>query len=201
MQMAIYTYTPANNFTGIITVPYTMQDNRSNSAAGYGQILKITVNFWRISTASSQITTRISRMVIPSWQCCGKWPRPAGQCFSSSGFMYDTNGDGTADGTGTLGTPVITGGVTAFPQARLMPVPFNWIPQALIFLPPQPDFHGSALISLLYDLWRWLANGMFRFCLAYRCFAGYQRRSKWCTICGRWFQSHHNEFTGGTAAI
>jgi hypothetical protein len=58
-------------------------------------------------------------------------------------FTYDTNGDGTPDGTGTVGTPVIIGGQTttglAVSNAGTLVLNAN----GTYTFTPATDFHGS----------------------------------------------------------
>jgi hypothetical protein len=139
-----YIFTPANNFTGVVTVPYTIADNQSNAAMDTA-LLKITVTP-HTSVANSVIANNdenisygnpVSNNVLTNDR------DPQANAFSLTAFNYDTNGDGTPDGTGTVGTAVIIGGVTTIgsPISNAGTLTLNT--DGSYTFTPATDFHGS----------------------------------------------------------
>ena len=139
-----YTFTPANNFTGVVTVPYSITDNNINTAFDTAY-LKITVTPYS-SISNSVIANNdentgygapVSGNVLVNDR------DPQGDAFNVTGFKYDTDGDGTPDGTGVVGTPVIIGGTTTTgkPTANAGTLTLN--ANGSYTFTPAPDFHGS----------------------------------------------------------
>ncbi len=138
-----YVYTPANDFTGVVTVPYTISDNNPNAAIDTA-FLKITVNQLK-AVANSVISNNDENLSYGnpvSGNVLVNDRDPQGDAFGITGFKYDTDGDGTADGTGTPGTPVIIGGIT------VTGVPVSYAGTLVLnangdyTFSPAPDFHG-----------------------------------------------------------
>ncbi len=146
-----YTFTPANNFTGVVTVPYTIADDQSNAAIDTA-LLKITVTP-HTSIANGVIANNdenisygnpVSNNVLTNDR------DPQANAFSLTAFNYDTNGDGTPDGTGTVGTAVIIGGVTTIgsPISNAGTLTLNT--DGSYTFTPATDFHGS--VDLPYTI-------------------------------------------------
>lgn len=140
-----YIFTPANGFTGTATVAYTTQDGRDDYSTDTA-ILKITVNPLKnitnsvISTNDENITygNPVSGNVLVNDR------DPQGDAFAVTGFTYDTNGDGTPDGTGVTGTPVITGGITVTGKPVSNAGTFMLNTNGAYSFTPAADFHGQA---------------------------------------------------------
>ncbi len=139
-----YTFTPANNFAGVVTVPYTIADDQTNAAIDTA-LLKITVTP-HTSIANSVIANNdenisygnpVSNNVLTNDR------DPQGNAFTLTAFKYDTNGDGTPDGTGTVGSPVIIGGVTTSGLAVSNAGSLTLNADGSYTFTPAADFHGS----------------------------------------------------------
>ena len=110
-----YTFTPALNFTGVVNVPYSIRDNNINTAVDTAN-LRITVNPLpgvANSVIANNDENRVFGGATVSNTLFANDRDPQGNPFAVTGYNYDTNGDGTPDGTGTVGTPVVVGGVTS----------------------------------------------------------------------------------------
>lgn len=108
-----YTFTPAGGFTGVATVAYTIQDDQADYATDSAS-LKITVNPLK-AVANSVIANNDENITYGnavSNNLLVNDRDPQGDAFTVSSFKYDTDGDGIADATGTIGTILITGGIT-----------------------------------------------------------------------------------------
>jgi hypothetical protein len=139
-----YTFIPATNFTGVVNVPYTMQDGNPNAAFDTAN-LRITVSPLRLSGNSviANNDENISYGAGVSSNVLVNDKDPQSDLFSITAFKYDTNGDGTPDGTGTIGTPVIIGGVTTAgtPVSNAGTLTLN--ADGSYTFTPSSDFHGS----------------------------------------------------------
>jgi hypothetical protein len=139
-----YTFTPANSFTGVVTVPYTISDNRDNPAIDIAY-LKITVT--PLPAVSNSVIPNNDENISYGAPVGGNVlvndRDPQGNLFTLTGFNYDTNGDGTPDGTGVVGTPVTIGGVTTsgLPVSNAGSLTLN--ADGSYTFTPAPDFHGS----------------------------------------------------------
>ena len=139
-----YTYTAANGFAGVITAAYTIADNNPNAAVDTA-FLKITVSPLKfaynsvIANNDENITygNPVSGNVLVNDR------DPQGNGFSVSSFIYDTNGDGIYDGTGTVGSAIMTGGMTTMraPVNNAGTLTLNG--NGTYSFTPAPDFHGS----------------------------------------------------------
>ncbi len=139
-----YTFTPANNFAGVVTVPYTIADNQTNAAMDIA-LLKITVTP-HTSIANSVIANNdenISYGNSVSNNVLTNDRDPQGNAFTLTAFNYDTNGDGTPDGTGTVGSPVVIGGVTTSGLAVSNAGTLTLNADGSYTFTPATDFHGS----------------------------------------------------------
>ncbi len=109
-----YAFTPANNFIGVVTVPYTIADNQSNAAIDTA-FLKITVNPLPAVTnsviANNDENTTLMNTAVSS-TLFGNDSDPQGNTFTATAFMVDTNSDGVPDAAGTVGTAIQVSGVT-----------------------------------------------------------------------------------------
>ena len=110
----IYLYSPANNFSGAINVPYSIKDAFNNAAYDTAD-LRITVNpFPGISNsviANNDENRVFGGATVSSTLFANDWD-PQNNAFSLTSYKYDTNGDGTPDGTGTVGAAITVGGKT-----------------------------------------------------------------------------------------
>jgi Bacterial Ig domain/Cadherin-like domain/SdrD B-like domain len=109
-----YTFTPANNFTGAVNVPYTISDDQSNAAVATA-VLRITVSpntgISNSVIANNDENTTLMNTAVSS-TLFGNDKDPQTNTFSATSFKYDTDGDGVADAAGTIGTAVNIAGIT-----------------------------------------------------------------------------------------
>jgi hypothetical protein len=140
-----YTFTPALNFTGVVNVPYSIRDNNINTAVDTAN-LRITVNPLP-GVANSVIANNDENRVFGgatiSSTLFANDRDPQTNPFTVTGYMYDTNGDGTPDGTGTIGSAVTVGGVTSSgaPVSNAGSLTIN--SNGTYTFTPAPDFTGS----------------------------------------------------------
>ncbi len=139
-----YTFTPALNFTGYINVPYTMQDANLNTAYDTAY-LRITVN--PLPAVDNSVIANNDENTSYGAPVSGNVlvndRDPQNNTFTVTTFKYDTDGDGTADGTGTVGTPVIIGGQTTTGLAVSNAGTLVLNADGTYTFTPAPDFHGS----------------------------------------------------------
>ena len=139
-----YTFTPANNFLGIVTVPYSIADNNINAAYDTAY-LKITVS--PLSAISNSVIANNDENTSYGLPVSGNVlvndKDPQGDAFSITSFKYDTNGDGTADGTGVVGTPVTVGGITTTGRPTSNAGSLTLNANGSYTFTPAADFHGS----------------------------------------------------------
>ena len=143
-----YTYTPAGNFTGIVTVPYLITDNNPNAAID-SAYLKITVSPLK-GIANSVIANNDENITYGnavSGNVLTNDRDPQGDSYTVSSFRYDTNGYGLMDGTGTLGAPVIIGGPTLTSFSVSNAGTFILNVNGTYTFTPATDFHGKVDIS------------------------------------------------------
>lgn len=138
-----YTYTPALNFTGVASVKYLIEDDAANSASDSAW-LKITVNYF----------PKISNSVIANNDEYVSYGNPVngniltndrdlqGDFFNVSAYKFDSNGDGTADANGTVGSPIIIGGKTTSGMAVSNAGTLTLNANGSFVFTPQVDFHG-----------------------------------------------------------
>lgn len=109
-----YAYTPAINFIGVMEVPYAIQDDALEQAYDTA-VLVITVTP-KQKDANSIIANNDENTTY-GFPVTGNVKDndrdPQGHPFNVTTYVYDTNGDGTNDATGPLGTPIIVGGKTS----------------------------------------------------------------------------------------
>jgi hypothetical protein len=110
-----YTFTPAFNFTGVVTVPYTIADNQANAAIDTA-VLRITVSpntgISNSVIANNDENTTLMNTAVSS-TLFGNDADPQSNAFTVTSFQYDTDGDGIADANGTIGAAVNIAGVTS----------------------------------------------------------------------------------------
>jgi hypothetical protein len=109
-----YTFTPANNFTGSINVPYVLNDSNPNTASDTAY-LRITVNPVPTGTNSviannDEISTLPNTTVSSTLFTNDRDPQA--NSFTVTSYLFDNNGDGIADQSGTIGAPIVVGGIT-----------------------------------------------------------------------------------------
>ncbi len=109
-----YTFTPANNFAGVVSVPYVVADANPNTATDTAH-LRITVNPFT-GVFNSVIANNDENSTLPnttvSSTVFSNDADPQGNAFTLTSYQYDSNGDGTPDGTGTIGSAITIGGIT-----------------------------------------------------------------------------------------
>jgi hypothetical protein len=108
-----YTFTPAAGFTGTVRVPYNVCDDGSISAcdtawltisvdsiptAGYNNV--IATNDYAVTYGDTISSTVLSNDADPE-----------GNTMTVSAYQYDSDGDGTPDAAGSIGSFVNVGGV------------------------------------------------------------------------------------------
>lgn len=138
-----YIYTPALDFTGVMSVTNLIEDANPNTAVD-SAVLMITVTP-NVSITNSVIAHNDENTTLGSPISSSLFVNdtdPQGNSFSLTAYQYDTNGDGTADGTGIIGTTIPVGGKTE------TGMPVNNAGTLLIMANgdytyiPTPDFHG-----------------------------------------------------------
>jgi len=109
-----YTFTPANNFTGSINVPYVLNDSNPNVASDTAN-LRITVNPVPTGT-NSVIANNDEISTLPNTTVSSTLFNndrdPQANSFTVTSYLFDNDGDGIADQSGTIGAPIIVGGIT-----------------------------------------------------------------------------------------
>jgi Bacterial Ig domain/Secretion system C-terminal sorting domain len=109
----IYVYTPANGFTGVMKAPYIIQDANPNTATD-SALLMITVTPY-VSSVNSVIANNDENTTLGNPVSNSLFVNdsdPQGNAFSVTAYQYDTDGDGTADAAGTIGSTITIGGIT-----------------------------------------------------------------------------------------
>ena len=91
-----YTFTPANNFAGVVSVPYVVADANPNTAIDTSY-LRITVSpFTGIS--NSVIANNDENSTLPNTTVSSTVfindADPQGNAFTLTSYQYDSNGDG-----------------------------------------------------------------------------------------------------------
>ena len=143
-----YTYIPAGNFTGVVTVPYLITDNNSNAAID-SAYLKITVSPLK-GIANSVIANNDENITYGnpvSGNVLTNDRDPQGDSYAVSSFRYNTNGYGLMDGTGTLGASVMIGGPTLTNFSVSNAGTFVLNANGAYTFTPATDFHGKIDIS------------------------------------------------------
>ncbi len=148
-----YTFTPANNFTGIINVPYAIQDGNPNTAYDTA-ILHIAVvplpfNNNSVIANNDEYKTFINVNVNGNVITSNDYD-PQGDAFTVTSFTFDSDGNGTQDGTGTMGTAITIGGVTTsgLPVSNAGTITLN--ADGSFTFNPQDDFTGS--VDIVYTI-------------------------------------------------
>lgn len=140
-----YTYTPDTTFEGTMIVPYAIADNRSAKDTAQ---LRITV-----SPSNTAATTLIAQNdenrsyggAITSSVTANDFD-PAGHSFSVSAFNYDSNGDGTADASGTLASSTTIAGIDIFGNPVSNAGTFVLNASGTYTFTPAADFYGQVII-------------------------------------------------------
>ncbi len=139
-----YTFTPASGFTGVASVPYTIHDSGLPEASSTAT-LRITVS--PLPAVSNSVIANndenISYGSPVSDNVLLNDRDPQGNGFTVTTFKYDTNGDGTADATGTVGSSVSIAGINqdgkAFTNAGSLVLNSN----GNYTFTPSPGFYGA----------------------------------------------------------
>ncbi|PSJ72030.1 hypothetical protein C7N43_36300, partial [Sphingobacteriales bacterium UPWRP_1] len=107
-----YTFTPATNFTGTVTIPYVIFDNSTQpvSSLAYLTIVVNPINPLTNSVIANNDENVSFGAAAVSGNVTVNDRDPQKQAFSVSSFSYDSNGDGTSDATGALSTLTTIGG-------------------------------------------------------------------------------------------
>ncbi len=106
-----YIFNPATDFVGSVVVPYNVCDNGLPQACDTA-VLAITVSP-SPATTNSVIANNdeyFSQGSPVSGNVNGNDSDPQGDAFTVTSYVYDSNGDGTLDATGTIGSSVTIGG-------------------------------------------------------------------------------------------
>ena len=143
-----YTYTPATGFTGYMRVPYIIYDNKANAATDTGY-LAITVSPLLI-TANSLIPNNdedITYGSAISRNLFNNDREVQAYTYRATGFIYDSNGDGNPDLSGTLGTPLNIGGLTPTDKSVSNAGSFVLLANGNYTFTPATDFHGSVTVN------------------------------------------------------
>ncbi len=139
-----YNYIPTTGFTGYMSVPYIIFDNKANTATDTGY-LAITVSPL-LTVANSLIPNNdeditygptISRNLLQNDREVQNYT------YLITGFIYDSNGDGIPELSGSLGTPLNIGGLTATDKSVSNAGSFVLNANGNYTFTPAADFHGS----------------------------------------------------------
>ncbi len=146
-----YTYTPAINFVGIMSVRYAIQDNRVDQAYDTAT-LRITVS--PLQKRSNSIIANNDENSTYGFPVSGNVEDndrdPQGDLFSVTGYKYDTDGNGTPDGIGNLGSPIIIGGISTSGRPVTNAGIFTLNTNGTYTYTPNVDFHGE--VDILYTI-------------------------------------------------
>ncbi len=148
-----YTYTPANNFIGYIDIPYSIRDNNSNAAYDTA-FLHITVNpLPNVSNSvianNDEYNTPINVNVNGNILTSNDFD-PQRDVFNLTSFTIDSDGNGTQDGTGSIGSVITIGGITStgLPVSNAGTLILN--SNGSFTFNPQDDFTGS--VNVVYTI-------------------------------------------------
>jgi len=153
-----FTFDPLPAFLGVVSTPYYINDvvspSGSKPTAADTALLKITVN--PLPTVSNSIIANNDEYVTPlntnvnSSVTAYNDFDPQGNTFTVTGFTFDSDGNGTQDGTGTLGTAIQIGGIstTGIPTNNAGTLTLN--ADGTFSFNPQDDFTGS--IDVVYTI-------------------------------------------------
>jgi large repetitive protein len=107
-----YVFTPADGFTGTVSIPYSICDEGYPTACDTA-VLTVTVN--PFPTQANGIIANNDEYISYGTPVNGNVKLndadPDGDAFSVTQYAYDTNGDGTADATTAPGTPQVVAGI------------------------------------------------------------------------------------------
>ncbi len=140
-----YIFTPANNFIGVMNVPYAIKDANINTAYDTANLL-ITVNPLPAianSVIANNDENRTFGGVAVSNTLFANDRDPQGNPFTVTSYLYDTDGNGSADGIGVVGFTIPIGGITSSgaPVTNAGTLFIN--ANGTYTFTPAVDFHGS----------------------------------------------------------
>ena len=152
-----YTFTPASNFTGIVSVSYTVTDNNSNPAIDKAE-LRITVSPTRESMTNGIIADNDEYLTFQniaiSKNVLLNDSDPQSDNFKVTAFNYDTDGitstanvAGTVSTTGSPVSPVQIGGITTTGLPITNAGTFVLNENGTFTFTPATDFSGSVDIN------------------------------------------------------
>ena len=144
-----YVYTPQTNFKGVINVPYHIRDANPNTAYD-SAYLRITVNpLPQVSNsiiANNDEHTSYGTAVSGNVFVNDRDPQ-VGHVFNLTSYKYESNGDGIKDGNGTVGSPVVIGGVTSSGKPVSNAGTLLLSANGNYSFTPATDFHGCVDVS------------------------------------------------------
>lgn len=139
-----YTFTPVTNFAGIATVSYIITDNNPNAAIDTAT-LKITVNPQK--SAGNSVISNNDETISYGNPVTGNIlvndRDPQGDNFTVTGFQFDTDGDGVADGSAAPGATATIGGTTLTRKPVSNAGSFVLNANGDFSFTPAADFHGQ----------------------------------------------------------
>jgi hypothetical protein len=111
-----YTYSPATDFVGAVQVPYVICDNGVPSRCDTALlVISVKDSLDPTSSTSNGIFANdddaVSYGNAVSSKALTNDGDPESDTITISSYKFDTNGDGSLDGTGTLGTSITVGGI------------------------------------------------------------------------------------------
>jgi len=153
-----FTFDPASTFTGVVSLPYFINDvvspTGSKPTSGDTALLKITVNPLpaianSIIANNDEYATPLNTNVVSNVTAYNDFD-PQGNTFSVTSYTFDSDGNGTQDGTGTLGSAIQIGGIstTGIPTTNAGTLLLN--ADGTFTFNPKDDFTGS--IDVVYTI-------------------------------------------------
>ncbi len=143
-----YTFTPATGFTGTVSIPYQTCDNGTPQACAIAY-LDITVS--PLPDNSNSIIANNDEYISYGSQVAGDVTHndldPQGDNYTVTGFTFDSNGDGSPNQTGTVGTPTQVGGVRSDGTATANAGEFTLNMDGTFTFNPTPGFTGEVTID------------------------------------------------------
>lgn len=153
-----FTFDPLPTFSGIVSVPYYISDvvspTGSKPTSLDTAVLKITVTPLpavsnSIIANNDEYATALNTNVVSSVTAYNDFD-PQGNTFTVTSYTFDSDGNGTQDGTGTLGSAIQIGGIspTGIPTSNAGTLLLN--ADGTFTFNPKDDFTGS--IDVVYTI-------------------------------------------------
>jgi VCBS repeat-containing protein len=146
-----YTFTPANNFEGVVRVPYIIADANVNAASDTA-VLQLTINplpaTKKSLVANNDENTTYGSAVTNNVLVNDR--NPHATTFTVTSFLIDSDGDGVPDLGGTVGSPVTIAGQTITGMSVTNAGSITLNANGAYTFTPATDFHGK--VNLQYTI-------------------------------------------------